>query len=289
MNRYAAFLKVVELGSFTKAAEILGYTQPAMSQMIASLENELSIKLLYRSRYGVRLTPEGERLLPSVQSAVAQFQSMQNIAGEIRGLDSGVVRIGTISSISCHWLPPVIRLFWEKYPNVQLIVHQGDYTTIPEWVRTGELDFGFVTPEAVEGTDERFLKYGEHRACLPKDHPLAKKSSVTLKELVTEPFLLLEEGSYSEPLAAFHAAGLEPNIRMTMHDDYSILSMVEQGLGVTILPELVLRKQNYDIVMLPTEPMVMRRISIITRDKHELSIAAKRFIEFLIQQQSILP
>ena len=138
MNRYIAFLKVVEVGSFTRAAEILGYTQPAMSQMIASLENELSIRLLYRSRYGVKLTPEGERLLPSVQSSVAQFQSMQNIAGEIRGLESGVVRIGTISSISCHWLPPVIRHFWEKYPNVRLIVHQGDYTTIPDWVRTGE-------------------------------------------------------------------------------------------------------------------------------------------------------
>ena len=289
MNRYAAFLKVVEVGSFTKAAEILGYTQPAMSQMIASLENELSIKLLYRSRYGVRLTPEGERLLPSIQSSVAQFQSMQNIAGEIRGLDSGVVRIGTISSISCHWLPPVIRQFWEKYPNVQLIVHQGDYTTIPEWVRTGELDFGFVTPDAVDGTDSRFLKTGEHRACLPKDHPLAKKQSVTLAELAKEPFLLLEEGIYSEPLAAFHAAGLEPNIRMTMHDDYSILSMVEQGLGVTILPELVLRKQSYDIVMLPTEPMVMRRISIISREKNELSIAAKRFIQFLIESQKRLP
>lgn len=289
MHRYAAFLKVVEVGSFTKAAEILGYTQPAMSQMIASLENELSIKLLYRSRYGVRLTPEGERLLPSVQSAVAQYQSMQNIAGEIRGLESGVVRIGTISSISCHWLPPVIREFWEQYPNVQLIVHQGDYTTIPEWVRTGELDFGFVTPDAVDGTDPRFLKYGEHRVCLPKHHPLARKAVVSLEELSKEPFLLLEEGIYSEPLAAFHAAGLEPNIRMTMHDDYSILSMVEQGLGVTILPELVLRKQSYDIVMLPTEPMVMRRISIISRDQHELSIAAERFIAFLIENQEQLP
>ncbi len=289
MNRYVAFLKVVKVGSFTKAAEILGYTQPAMSQMIASLENELSIKLLYRSRYGVRLTPEGERLLPSIQSSVAQFQSMQNIASEIRGLDSGVVRIGTISSISCHWLPPVIRQFWEKYPNVQLIVHQGDYTTIPEWVRTGELDFGFVTPDAVEGTDCRFLKTGEHRACLPRYHPLAKRQRVTLEELAKEPFLLLEEGIYSEPLAAFHAAGLEPNIRMTMHDDYSILSMVEQGLGVTILPELVLRKQSYDIVMLPTEPMVTRRISILSRDRNELSIAAKTFIRYLIDHLNDLP
>ena len=289
MNRYAAFLKVVEMGSFTKAAEILGYTQPAMSQMIASLEHELSIKLLYRSRYGVRLTPEGERLLPSIQSSVAQFQSMQNIAGEIRGLDSGVVRIGTISSISCHWLPPVIRQFWEKYPNVQLVVHQGDYTTIPEWVRTGELDFGFVTPDAVEGTDSRFLKTGEHRACLPKNHPLAQKQSVTLEELSKEPFLLLEEGIYSEPLAAFQTAGLEPNIRMTMHDDYSILSMVEQGLGVTILPELVLRKQSYDIVMLPTEPMITRRISILSRDRNELSVAAKTFIRYLIDHLNDLP
>ncbi len=289
MNRYIAFLKIIELGSFTKAAEILGYTQPAMSQMIAALENELSIKLLYRSRYGIRLTPEGEQLLPSIQSCVAQYLSMQNIAREIRGLDSGVVRIGTISSISCHWLPIVIRRFWEKYPNVQLVVHQGDYTTIPEWVRSGELDFGFVTPDAVAGTDSRFLKYGEHRACLPIRHPLAKKASVTLKELSEEPFLLLEEGSYSEPLAAFHAAGLTPNIRMTMHDDYSILSMVEQGLGVTILPELILRKQSYEMAILPVEPMVMRKISIITREKNELSVAAKTFIRYLIENKDDLP
>ena len=289
MNRYLAFLKVVELGSFTRAAEILGYTQPAMSQMIASLENELSIKLLYRSRYGVRLTPEGERLFPSIQSAVAQFQSMQGIANEIKGLDTGVVRIGTISSISCHWLPTVIRQYWERYPKVQLIVHQGDYTTIPEWVRTGELDFGFVTPDAVPGTDRRFLKVGEHRACVPRDHPLAKQAAVSLAELAKEPFLLLEEGLYSEPLAAFRSAGLEPNIRMTMHDDYSLLSMVEQGLGVTILPELVLRKQSYNIAILPTDPMIYRRISIISRSQKELSLAAKAFIQTLIRNADALP
>ena len=85
---------------------------------------------------------------------------------------------------------------------------------------------------------------------------------------------MLEEGIYSEPLAAFHAAGVTPNIRMTMHDD---------------LPELVLRKQSYDIVMLPTEPMVTRRISIISKGKNELSIAAKTFIRYLIDHQDDLP
>ena len=289
MERYQALAKVAELGSFTRAAEIMGYTQPAMSQMIASLEAELGFKLLFRSRYGVRLTPEGERLMPSVLASVAQFGAMQNIAGEIRGLEQGVVRIGTISSVSCHWLPPVIREFWARYPKVQLVVHQGDYTTIPEWVRTGEADFGFVTPDAVPGTDARFIKTGEHRVCLPKDHPLAKKAAVTLSDLADEPFLLLEEGVYSEPLAAFRAAGIEPKVRMTMHDDYSILSMVEHGLGVTILPELVLRKQNYDIAIRPLDPPLLRRLSVISRDRNSLSIAAKRFIELLIEFSDRLP
>ena len=289
MNRYLAFLKVVELGSFTRAAELLGYTQPAMSQMIASLENELSIQLLHRSRYGVRLTPEGERLLPAIQSAVAQYQSVQNIAGEIRGLDTGLVRIGTISSISCHWLPPVIRQYWARYPNVQLVVHQGDYTTIPEWVRTGEVDFGFVSADAVPGTDSRFRKVGEHRACLPRSHPLAAGPEVRLEDLAREPFLLLEEGFYSEPLAAFRAAGLEPNIRMTMHDDYSILSMVEQGLGVTILPELVLRKQSYNIAILPVSPMIYRNMGILTRSASQLPLAARTFLQFLIRPVNSLP
>ena len=91
MNRYIALQKAVELGSLTKAAEVLGYTQPAMSQMITSLERELSIKLLYRSRYGSRLTIEGERLFPSIQKTVAQYQAMQEIAKETSSRYAGQV------------------------------------------------------------------------------------------------------------------------------------------------------------------------------------------------------
>ena len=244
MQRYIALLKVIEVGSFTKAADLLGYTQPALSQMIASLEKELSIKILYRSRYGIRLTPEGERMYPSVQRAVLQYQAMRRTADEIRGLDSGVVRIGTVSSVSCHWLPEIIRAFWQKHPNIQIVLHQGDYTSIPEWVRTGAVDFGFVNPHAVKGMETTVIKSGEFRAVLPKDHPLAEKKSLILEDLAEEPFLLLEEGAYSEPLEAFRAAGITPNVKLRVHDDYSILSMVEQGLGVSILTELVLHKTS---------------------------------------------
>lgn len=289
MNRYIALQKVVELGSFTKAADVLGYTQPAMSQMIASLENELNIKLLYRSRYGVHLTIEGERLFPSIQKTISQYQSMQEIAKEIRGLDTGVIRIGTISSISCHWLPGLIKQFQAQYPHVEFVLHQGDYTSIPEWVRTGEADFGFVNPDAVPHIQTRFVKEGEHRAVLPLYHPLSQKSCVTLEELADEPFLLLEEGSLSEPLEAFRRCGLEPSVRLRVHDDYSILSMIESGLGISILPELVLRKTNYQVAILPIEPMVTRKIGLISKDKNALPLASKYFIEFLFAHIGELP
>lgn len=289
MNRYIALQKVVEFGSFTKAADVLGYTQPAMSQMIASLERELSIKLLYRSRYGIHLTIEGERLFPSIQAAVSQYQSMQEIAKEIRGLDSGAIRIGTLSSVSCHWLPKLIKEFQTKYPNIEFILHQGDNNSIPAWVKTGEADFGFVNLDVLSNVKATFLKEGEYRAILPLDHPLSNAPYVTLEELSKEPFLVIEEGTLSKPLETFRQSGLEPNVRLRVHDDYSIMSMVESGLGVSILPELVLRKTNYQIAILPIRPAVTRKIGLVMKEKNALPIASKYFIDFLLSHIDDLP
>lgn len=289
MKRLLALQKIVELGSFTKAADKLGYTQSAVSQMIASLEEELAIKLLYRSRVGIRLTLEGEELYPFIQRAVFQYQAMQEKADEIKGLETGLIRIGTISSISCHWLPGLIKHFQELYPKVRFVLHQGDYTSIPEWVRTGEVDFGFVNPDAVSGLETQFIKEGELRAVVPADHTLAARPSVTLEELAKEPFLLLEEGNLSEPLEAFRALGLEPDITLRVHDDYSILSMIETGLGISILPELVLRKTNYEVAILPIEPAVTRKIGLVMKEQQTLPIACKHFLAFLMRNTASLP
>lgn len=289
MKRLLALQKIVELGSFTKAADKLGYTQSAVSQMIASLEEELAIKLLYRSRIGIRLTLEGEELYPFIQRTVFQYQAMQSKADEIKGLETGLIRIGTISSISCHWLPGLIKHFQELYPKVRFVLHQGDYTSIPEWVRTGEVDFGFVNPDAVSGLETQFIKEGELRAVVPANHTLAARTSVTLDELAKEPFLLLEEGNLSEPLEAFRALGLEPDITLRVHDDYSILSMIESGLGISILPELVLRKTNYEVAILPIEPAIKRKIGLVMKEQQSLPIACKHFIAFLMRNTASLP
>ena len=289
MQRCIAFQKAVELGNITRAAEALGYTQPAVSQMIASLEKELGLKLLYRSRHGIHLTIEGEKIFPALQGAVAHYLALQEMAREIRGLESGVIRVGTFSSISCHWLPRLIREFQDKYPNVQFVLHQGDYTTIPEWVRTGEADFGFVNPDALPNTRTIFLKSDEMRAVVPEGHPLAQKECVTLAELAQEPFLLLEEGVLSEPMAVFEKEGLRPDVRLCVHDDYSILSMVECGLGVSILPELVLRKTAYRVAVRPLKPCVTRKIALVTKAQNAMPLAAKKFVDFLLERLDELP
>jgi len=280
MNRYLALCKIVEVGSFSKSADLLGYTQSGISQMIQSLEDELSLKLLLRSRTGVKLTPEGEELYPYILKTASSYRAMIEKTKEIKGIESGIIRIGTISSISCHWLPHMIKEFQTIYPNVQFILHQGDYTTIPEWIKSGEVDFGFINPAVASGLNTITLKDGELLAVLPQNHPLARNNVVTLKQLAAEPFLLLEEGALSEPLEAFHTQNLHPNIKMCIHDDYSILSMIEEGLGVSILPELVLRRVSYDVAKIPISPPVTRTIGIAFNNLKTIPIASRYFIDY---------
>lgn len=291
MERYIALLKILENGSFTKAADALGYSQSAVSQMVQSLESELSIQLLHRSRNGVKLTTEGEELFPYIQSAVNHYSMMKEKTKELKGLEGGLIRIGTLSSFSSQWMPKLIKQFQTMYPKVHFLLHQGDYTTIPEWVRAGDIDFGFVNPDAnsVTGLHTIFINTGGHKAILHPDHPLAAQESVTLEQLTRDPFLLLEEGCLSEPLEAFHALGLEPKMELRMHDNFSICSMVEANVGISILPDLALKKMNFRIVKRPTVPPITRKVAFVMKDPNILPIACKYFIEFFMSQVDTLP
>lgn len=257
--------------------------------MIASLENELSIKLLTRSRTGAKLTPEGIELYPHVERLVYQYLAVQEKANEIKGVTSGVIRIGTISSVSTHWLPGLLKEFQQEYPGVEFVLHQGDYSLFQEWIKTGAVDFAFVNPAAVSGIETVMLKEGAMLAVLPENHPLTELEAVPLEALVEEPFILLEEGHYSEPLEAFRTIGVMPNVRYTIHDDYAIMTMVEAGLGVSILAELVLHRTHYRLALRPTVPAVSRTLAIGYRDKNSLPIASRYFINYLRKNIDKLP
>lgn len=289
MNRYIALQKIVELGSFSKAAESLGYTQSAMSQMITSLENELSIKLVNRFRTGTKLTLEGRELYPYIERMLCQFFAVREKTNEIKGLQTGVIRMGTIASISAHWLPRFLKIFQEEYPGVEFVIHQGDYSSIQEWVKSGIIDFGFINPQAAAGIETTTLTQGNMLAILPEHHPLAELDVIPLEILAPEPFILLEEGHYYEPLEAFKSIGITPNIKYTIHDDYAIMTMVEAGLGISILAELILHRTSYNLILRPTEPAITRTIAIGYKDKGSLSMASKRFIDLLVSHTKELP
>ncbi|MDT3498784.1 LysR family transcriptional regulator [Bacillus toyonensis] len=283
MNVYHAFIKVIETGNFTKAAEELGYTQSAISQMVNSLEKELSTTLILRSRTGIALTPDGEEFLPYIRNISNSHKELQEKQKEMRGLQSGLIRIGTFSSVACHWLPDLIRSFKEQYPAVRFDIYQGEYTVICNWIKEGFVDFGFVNPEAVSKLTSIPLQEDEMLVVLPENHCLAPKTKVSLEELIEEPYILLNEGEINEALTIFEKNSLEPNIQYRVHDDYAIMSMIEQGLGISILPELVLDRCPYNIVTKSISPPISRTISLAYKDKRVLPIASRYFIEFLIK------
>ena len=276
MQRYITLLRVIDLQNITKAAQEMGYTQSAVSQMIQSLEKELQLTLITRSRNGVRLTREGAELYPYIVRMVNEHRALMDKDKEILGLEGGLIRIGTLSSYSSQWLPAIIKEFQAKYPGVKFRMRQGDYTTVPEYIRQGDVDFGFVNPDArtVQGLETVFIREGNHSAILPRGHRLAGKKAVTLQELAEE---------------AFHALGLEPDIELRMHDNFSVCTMVEAGIGVSVMPNLALKKMNFDIVILPTEPMVKRKVAFAMKKRELLPIASQRFIDFFMERIKAFP
>jgi len=292
MNRYGIFGKTVQMGSFTAAAKELGISQSAVSQSVATLENELQIKLINRGHGGIALTRDGRTLYPHIARASHEIEAVEERAREIRGLETGEIRIGTMGSVSAHWLPGLIALFQQHYPAIEFTLLQGDYVSIAEWIREGSADFGFVNSHAVavKGLKTFPVKSGRMLAVLPEDHPLARLKVVPLKALCRERFILLEEGGYSEPLKAFEKLSLKPDIRYNIHDDFAIMSMVEAGLGVSMLAELMLRRiGNYRIALRPTDPEVQRPISVAYRDRMSLTLASRRFISMLKENIPKLP
>lgn len=289
VRKYEALKRVIERGQLTKAALDLGYTQSALSQMIAALETEVGFKLVNRTRRGCTLTPEGEELMPLIERVINAERAVREKAAEVSGLETGVIRMGTLASVSAHWLPALIREFEELHPGVRFVIHQGDYALIPQWIHEGLVDFGFVSPAGVSGLELRPLKEGTMSAVLPPSHELAARDVVPLTALAEEPFILLEEGGYYEPLEAFTRCGCTPNVKFTIHDDYSIMALVSEGLGVTVLSDLIMTRAPYDLAVRPTDPPIRRQLALGYKDAARLPIAARRFMDLIEERVDELP
>jgi len=281
IQKYLAFIKTVEYGSFTKAAEILNYSQSGISRMINDLEKEWNVSLLERNRTGVKLTSDGMKILPIAQSVCNEFNRLQEQVDEINGLESGLIRIGTFSSVATHWLPNIIKEFQKDYPNIEYELLLGDYTEIEEWIKTGRVDLGFLRLPVAEEFETVFLEEDKLLVVLPENHPLAECDKFPVKALCDYPFMLLEKGAKAEISEIFERNNITPNVHFTTWDDYAVMSMVEGGLGIAILPQLILRRIPYKIVAKELDVPAYRKIGIAYREKAKLPLAVKKFIDYL--------
>ena len=281
IQKYMAFVKTVECGSFTKAAVALNYTQSGISRMIKDLEMDWGVALLERNRAGVSLTSDGLKLLPQLKRICNEHELLKMQVKDLHGMKAGLIRIGTFSSVATHWLPNMIKLFQKDYPKIHFELLLGDYTEIENWILEGRVDFGFLRLPAKANIETIFVENDRLLVILPQDHPFSSCETFPIHELMNSPFMLLEKGANSDMIEIFEQHHISPQVQFTTWDDYAIMSMVENGLGISILPELILQRIPYQVVAKELEVPAFRKIGIAMRDQKTVPLAVKRFLEYI--------
>lgn len=259
-----AFAGVAEAGSVTDAAAQLGLSQSAVSHALASLERELGSRLVVRDRAGCSLTELGARLLPDAAEALRHADRIAEVAAAEDGLRQGRLRVGTIPSASSVLLP-LISQFKRSYPGVSVAVFEGADREVSNWIEQRTVDVGVVSGPC-PGLETVPFAEDEMLAVVPSGHRLAGRESVTIPDFAREPFLLSVGGC--EPIIRRlhdqHHVPLAPVSRVT--DMRTLLAMVREGLGVSIVPALSIGTSPDGITAMPLRPRAPRSLLLAAKD-----------------------
>ena len=241
LQQLRGFYEVARRGSFTGAAQKLFLTQPAVSQQIKALEEELGQSLLERGRKGVRLTPAGEALFRRARSVLGELAAARAELEEMGSLVRGRVLLATSDTNCTYVLPPVLRRFRERFPEVEVDIRNKMSPEIGHLVRADEIDFGLATlPIRGRGlSTEPVFERRDVWICSP-EHPLSRRAAVMPATAGRHPLLALERGSQSRSLldAVLRGAGTTPAIVMELGSIEVIKRFVEIGFGVALVPEV---------------------------------------------------
>lgn len=275
------FLTSIDNGSFTKAGEILGYTQSNLTQMMKAFEDELGIPLLIKTKKGVEPTSEAQLLIPAMRAMIAQEERFLQEADEIRGIRRGSIRIGSYVSTSATWLPQVIGYYQSAYPEVEFNIVESGQEEMLRGLLTGELDLALMS--APENNEVDFIHVLDDPMVVvfPPDHPLADYDYVPLQKLQDYPLIMTYREYDTDANRVLLDAGLDASVRYRSKDDFAVLSLVQHGLGISILPELTLERfpGRYDYRML--DPESYRSLGIGIRSIKEAGPLTRSVINYI--------
>ncbi len=281
IRKLEAFVRAVELGSLSKAAEELGYTQSGISHMMQSLEEEIGFPLMVRTSVGIVPNSEGDLLLPVIRQLLATNESLEQYIHKIKGSDTGRIRIAAYPSVATYWLPEIIRNFQKDYPNVEIQITEMGSGAIEEIMAARQAELCIYA--GGEGKDFEWIPLYRDQmlALVPPEHPLAAEGKVPLERLRDAEFIMPMPDYDGEVRFILDRLEHWPHILFSVCSDYAIINMVAQGLGVSVLPELLLKNCPTRAVALPMDPPQERILGMGVPQVKTASPVTRTFMRYV--------
>lgn len=288
LSHLRALLMVLETGGFSAAALELGLAQSAVSYAVAELERELGVKLLERGRFGARPTDTGVRIADHARRMLGLDAAIRQEAGLARGVLRGTLRIATFRSVASHILPTAIAQLARRYPELQvrLIEADGDVPELERLLLSGRAEVAFLQAPYPKEALTWDILHDPYVALLPKDHPLAQ-AAVSRADLLGSPLILYDNDDQCGLIVQRYLRGSgqpPPPATYNVREDSTIFSLVAQGLGVSVVPELAFRDLPDSVARVPlTEPLA-RTIGVAILP-HNLKVPAVRAFLSTLKKQ----
>ncbi|MBZ6534651.1 LysR family transcriptional regulator [Acinetobacter seifertii] len=277
------FALIAELKSFTATAEKLGISQSAVSHALKSLEQQWGINLISRTQSDIELTTTGQQLLTHVKELLSISDTLEKEVAAIHGLNEGTLRIGSFgASSSIYLLPEILETFRQRYPKIEIYIDEGEDKEVAQWLLERRIEVGFLIMP-----DERFDTFPliEDRfvALIPNSYPLAQQLYIDPAQLENCPFIMTMAGSRYQVELILKNFNVKPDIKFYVSQILSIVSMVHNQLGVSIVSDMVITKELLslypNVIKRPFKPNLKRSIGLAVKNKKHISPAVKAFIE----------
>lgn len=270
---------VASLGSISKAAEKMGYSQPGLTGMLNRLEDEVGFALLERGSNGVVLTARGRELMPVIDRVLESYSEFESAVREVRRSGEEILRIATYTSISRNWLPVVLRRFSERHPQSKLVIKDGSGGEIEKWVSEGSVDIGLASNNFAGELEFIPLFDDPYYAVLPPSSEIG--DTYDIRAFEGQNFLMPSYGMDLDILRTLQRHGVTPMFSLIAMEDQAVIKMVEQGLGVSILSELVLKGTTSNLSLAPLSPQSCRELGIVVKSARQSSHLLREFIACL--------
>jgi DNA-binding transcriptional LysR family regulator len=287
LSQLRIFVALVETGSFTEAAFTVNLTQSAVSHALASLEKELGITLIERDRQGlIRISAVGQKILRHAREILTHMETIQQEAALELNQTAGKLRVGSTQFISPCLLAGILAHFQQQYPRVEVILFEGSGLEVYEWINAGIVDVGFG-PYDENNPNNTLLVTDEIHVLLPEKHHMLQEKSITQKKLRAEPMIMPKaECDFRQHLnleSPHHKSDNPYNIRYQASDSTTILAMVREGLGITLLPSMLVPEKLENIQMLPLDPPIYMQLGLVVKSQETVSPTAKIFMQVALR------